>query len=326
VVRQRRSANRLETEGPQSDETTGEARDESNVIRLPRDWLGPREELVPFGTPAEEPAPAVEVESRGAEQPPRAAAFWGEESAAVQDALPAPAAEQPSPQAPRSRRRPLPRLRPRPRPRPRSGPRLRPNADHRFRRRISYGIARAGRESQRLTVRPTVPRTAAWRAIAATAVGAVLLTVGAVLVGLPGTSRPAAGGGPESKSSGLAVVFPPVLTGVANWPLSRMHVARHPARPAVHRVRVSRSRRVRPLPPARYIPVSTRSASTPSQPAPTRYVAPVSTPASSPRTQVTTTPQSTAPAYHPPATSAAATKVTAFGPSGVLGPGSSRNG
>lgn len=49
-----------------------------NVVRLPRDWLGPREELVPFGPPAE---PEAEPGADGAEPadsgvPPSAHDFW----------------------------------------------------------------------------------------------------------------------------------------------------------------------------------------------------------------------------------------------------------
>ncbi len=66
----------METEGPHAEQ---EQVGRDNVIRLPRDWLGPREELVPFGPRADEGAP-----------PPSAADFWGEGSAAVQDALQVP--------------------------------------------------------------------------------------------------------------------------------------------------------------------------------------------------------------------------------------------
>ncbi len=291
MVRQRRSANRLETEGPQSDEATGEALAESNVIRLPRDWLGPREELVPFGTRAEGPTETAGGESRAPEPPPRAADFWGEESAAVQDALPAPAPapESPIPQAPRWRTR----------------------------------------------ARAIPPRAGTSRALAAAAVAiaAVLLAVGVFQFGLLGSSHPVGSARPASQASGLAVVFPPALLGVENWPLSHIRAARHPA-PAVRRVRVSPSRRIRSLPAQRYIPVSTSSAVTPSQPPPptttttttTRYIAPAPRPAGGSDTDVASTPPSTAPTYNAPATSAAAGGAKAFGPSGVLGPGSSGNG
>src|SRR2546430_2374336 len=89
--------------------------DEDKVIRLPRDWLGPRDELVPFGpsadrsgrnrrecepptaadadhpstAPAEDPSvrpPLEEVGSRPAD-PVSPDDFWGERSAALQGPL-----------------------------------------------------------------------------------------------------------------------------------------------------------------------------------------------------------------------------------------------
>jgi hypothetical protein len=61
------------------------------VVRLPRDWLGPREDLVPFGPrgTASEPDPSASASSP--EAPPSAADFWGERSAAIHGALEAPA-------------------------------------------------------------------------------------------------------------------------------------------------------------------------------------------------------------------------------------------
>jgi hypothetical protein len=53
---------------------------DNNVVRLPRDWLGPREDLIPFG-PNEVDEPT---------QPIGAEAFWDESSAEVQDAWRAP--------------------------------------------------------------------------------------------------------------------------------------------------------------------------------------------------------------------------------------------
>jgi hypothetical protein len=49
-----------------------------NVVRFPKEWLGPREELVPFGPVAEPPEGEVASVDGGA------ADFWGEDSAAVQ--------------------------------------------------------------------------------------------------------------------------------------------------------------------------------------------------------------------------------------------------
>jgi hypothetical protein len=60
-----------------------------NVVRLPRDWLGPkdwlepRDELVPLGRPTSPPP-------QGAATPQGADAFWSESSAAIQDAVQAP--------------------------------------------------------------------------------------------------------------------------------------------------------------------------------------------------------------------------------------------
>ena len=54
----------------------------AKVVRLPRDWLGPREELVPFGR---QPIPRDEPDHATS-----AADFWGEGAAAVHDALQAP--------------------------------------------------------------------------------------------------------------------------------------------------------------------------------------------------------------------------------------------
>jgi hypothetical protein len=72
------------------------------VVRLPRDWLGPREHLVPFGTAA---SPVTESEPAGLA--PSADDFWGERSAAIHDAVQAPEtpppadASAPNPRLPR---------------------------------------------------------------------------------------------------------------------------------------------------------------------------------------------------------------------------------
>jgi hypothetical protein len=267
VVRQRRSANRVETEGRHGDEGTSEAHAESNVIRLPRDWLGPRDELVPFGPPAE----PSDVEGPAAVPTARAAEFWGEDSAALQDAVPAPAAiERTEPPAPRRR-----------------------------------------------------SRVASGRTLSVAA--AVVLAAGVVLVELTSSSRPMQRG-LSSSASGLAAVFPPALAGVENLPLPHIRAGRQPVHRAAHRVRAARSRRVTPAPSPRSIQVATSVTPTPSPPATTRYVAPVSSRTGSSGTETTVATHAPAPAYRPPAATAATTKVKAFGSSGVLGPGSSPNG
>ena len=52
---------------------------QSNVVRLPRDWLGPREELIPFGPRATQSASV-----------PSPSDFWGERSADMHHALQGP--------------------------------------------------------------------------------------------------------------------------------------------------------------------------------------------------------------------------------------------
>jgi hypothetical protein len=75
-------------EGSQSDRDTTVKVDD-NVVRL-TDWLGPREELIPFGpgADAEEAARAARASQTSAV--PTAQDFWSESSAAVQDALTVP--------------------------------------------------------------------------------------------------------------------------------------------------------------------------------------------------------------------------------------------
>jgi hypothetical protein len=99
----------VDKEGPQTEHIQGNA---PNVVRLPVDWLGPRDELVPLGAPdakalfgerASEQAPV----SDHATMPPSAADFWGERAEAVQDVLQAPAPRAPHP-APRESRDPEP--------------------------------------------------------------------------------------------------------------------------------------------------------------------------------------------------------------------------
>jgi hypothetical protein len=101
--------NLMNGEGSQSDrDSTVEIDD--NVVRL-TDWLGPREELIPFGpgAEAEEAARASHASETG--PVPTAQDFWSESSAAVQDALTAPHGNQdPLAALPRSEQHgPLPR-------------------------------------------------------------------------------------------------------------------------------------------------------------------------------------------------------------------------
>ncbi|MBV9917137.1 MAG: hypothetical protein JO153_11615, partial [Solirubrobacterales bacterium] len=68
----------MDSERPETEEGTTKG----NVIRLPVDWLGPREELIPLGPAGDrDEAPA----------PPSASDFWGEHSADMHHVLVDPA-------------------------------------------------------------------------------------------------------------------------------------------------------------------------------------------------------------------------------------------
>jgi hypothetical protein len=73
----------VDPEGRQTEAGATESLTSDNVVRLPRDWLGPRDELIPFG-PSADGAPE-------SDSPPTADDFWGEDSSAIQTALEAPA-------------------------------------------------------------------------------------------------------------------------------------------------------------------------------------------------------------------------------------------
>jgi hypothetical protein len=150
-------------EGSQSDrDTTVEVDD--NVVRL-TDWLGPREELIPFGpgADAEEAARASRASQTGAV--PTAQDFWSESSAAVQDALTAPqGGQEPLASPPRSEQH---------------GPLLRPQSHARRGRASAAAIW--GRRRALLRSRPeatSAPRTLPRRSL----VGVLCLVLVATLV------------------------------------------------------------------------------------------------------------------------------------------------
>lgn len=73
-------------EQPTGGQQRGDDEQKAKVVPLPRDWLGPREGLVPFG-PSAAPGPQ-ELESELHDPDRRSGeAFWGEQSASVQDTL-----------------------------------------------------------------------------------------------------------------------------------------------------------------------------------------------------------------------------------------------
>ena len=64
----------METDGRQAKPGGRGIEGEDNVVRLPRDWLGPREDLIPFG-------PSAEAHDETLATPPSTHDFWGEGAA-----------------------------------------------------------------------------------------------------------------------------------------------------------------------------------------------------------------------------------------------------
>jgi hypothetical protein len=92
----------VETGDRQTEDVSGVTRDEANVVPFPRDWLGPREELVPLGRPSRGPTTQPDPDD---DLPPAAEAFWSEDSAALHDAVQAPAVSLDAPSVPAARSR-----------------------------------------------------------------------------------------------------------------------------------------------------------------------------------------------------------------------------
>src|SRR5579862_2335602 len=86
----------MEPDDRRSNQGVEEAEPPANVVRFPRDWFGPTEDLVPFGPRADELAARAQASGCSSSQrsedltPPRADDFWGEGSAAIQHAVLAP--------------------------------------------------------------------------------------------------------------------------------------------------------------------------------------------------------------------------------------------
>ena len=68
----------------QRESGAGQQEGQDNVVQLPRDWLGPREDLVPFGPRAREAEAAPEVADATAFA---AEDFWGENSESLHTAV-----------------------------------------------------------------------------------------------------------------------------------------------------------------------------------------------------------------------------------------------
>lgn len=83
------------SEGSRTDESQAGSGETSNVVRIPRDWFGPPEELVPFGpranqSPADpqsgfQPGAYAEDAEPGVPLDPNS--FWGEEATSIHDVV-----------------------------------------------------------------------------------------------------------------------------------------------------------------------------------------------------------------------------------------------
>ena len=87
-------------EGPYSDEGRPPTGQPDNVIRLPREWLGPIGELVPIASTAAHEVPPVSAPAEPTELPLGASDFWGEASGVLQDVVASPPEPAPPPIAP----------------------------------------------------------------------------------------------------------------------------------------------------------------------------------------------------------------------------------
>ena len=76
----------MKTGDRHSEVAGGGTRSDENVVRFPRDWVGPLDELLPIG-PLPRTAASSPDSPGGAVLPPSADAFWGEDSAALHDAV-----------------------------------------------------------------------------------------------------------------------------------------------------------------------------------------------------------------------------------------------
>ena len=87
----------MEIKGPDNHNGKDEADAEATILRFPRDWFGPTEELVPFGPRADRVAVADGDEQSVALDeglpPSSASAFWSEDSAKIHDAVEGPEVE-----------------------------------------------------------------------------------------------------------------------------------------------------------------------------------------------------------------------------------------
>ncbi|MEA2213492.1 MAG: hypothetical protein QOF83_3440 [Solirubrobacteraceae bacterium] len=268
---------------------------DDNVIRL-TDWLGPHEELIPFGPGAD----AEEVNCA-----PSAADFWSESSGAVQDALTAPDPDTAHPTRFRGQRQ-----------------RGRATAA------AIWGRRRAALQSPQVAGgRPRVDRRHRWAAGAAV----VAIATVALVAALAGYGSHHWRGGPERTPAGRQASWgSPAARDMASAAQALRREARyqdasqprrHPAA-ARHRTtaRRPRSRRSAPASAAAVQPVGY---TTPVGSSPT-YSPPGPSASSTPTTSTPTTSTSTATASTGQGSGSASQPV--LGASGSLAPGSSPDG
>jgi hypothetical protein len=280
-----------------------------NVVRLPRDWLGPPEELVPMGSRAR----ARESE----ETVPGADDFWGEGAAAVHGAI------QPSARHTDAAVTP-----------PAPPAHIRPRRQRRARRPWGFSVS-SGPRRRLITRVPLRPRL-----VAVMAVVACLITVATIGL-MEGGGHPASRGrSAAARGSADARQLTPTAGGLpAAGFLNTAWVARAEdstlkargrgaARARSKRRRLVRRRRAREH---RHEATRQRSSTTSSNPPSTASGSPVT---STPTSPTETSAPSTAPTSTTPAatsagsagssgTHATSTHHSAFGQSGLLGAGHS---
>ena len=312
VVFRERSANRVEANGRHTGPGGRGSASDDNVVRLPREWLGPREELVPFAVDDEPVDPLA--------SPPSTHDFWGE---ADDDLWGKPAEEM----APEPRRR-LPRCR--------GVVHAGESPVRRFLRRSlnrTPPIALPARAQRRDAVAPRRLRLRL-RPSAWVAVGVALTMIGVAISAAEQTRHPA----PTARASRgrPARTTATVAAGIGfvpPHPASRLRArpsARLQARPSISRVHPvpHRTRSARQT-HAATSPRATRHTTPQPQTStvqPVRYTAPATTTTSaSPSAAPPVTTAVTAPVT-PAARSSAGSHQPATGASGALAPGSSPDG
>ena len=303
--------NGVESEGPHSTDGTREAPPQTNVVRL-EDWIGPYDELVPFGRrrpPREPHQPFDDSTPDGtfaiSDPPPSAEDFWGERAGAIHDALQAPSEDWAAPTDGSGRKT-----------------EIRPDERSPRRRRRLVAGRRVGHAFS-----PTLASPVRRRSLAAGAI--VLAVVGVALAVMRFDTGPSASGG--AAKTQVAFVLNDGVSRVLRLSLPVIEPrSRHRAVAVRHSVRVAR----RVSHPHRDVsePVVTASSDgggvvANSQPPATAYSAqlsPATTPPSSTSdTSRETSSSSTSSGARSTASSAA---VSPTGESGALGPVHSPNG